>query len=276
MARLDMNKVTDHVKMKTGMAPVFSVTSALVINDSTARVVGKFSKAPKSVEEARVAIAKAFDNRISPVTESFTVIGRGAHSSAIEVSGFLALNREIRGIDKNEIGTNAETARYREMAGNVMMDNVDHTLWDLTIAESGAHTLSRASNHQLADLVSMAAVEDRGAKHVADVMPLLDVMPDPRNAVYASFFSTETDSVNYGYVVTADTIYSTDTMQTESVHRGQLISVVQLAGADSLANIPMPVEDQSGDVVEYYSELCKANPQFYMDLDNQLSEQTVA
>lgn len=283
MRPLNMETVLAKVQAKTGALPVFAVTSALILNEGTARVVGKFSKAPKDATEARVAIAAAFGNRVSAVPESFTKIGGSRFTSAIEVSGFIQVNPEVRAIDKTEISGKtgvgaggAETARYREMAGNVLMDNEDNSLWNLTVAESGSHSISRVVNADLASLVSLASTEDRQAPHIEQVVPMLDMLPDPRNAVYASYFSNDQNAVSYGYVATADVMFSTDTMQTETVGRGQLISFVQLAGADFLANIKVPHEDDSGDVVEYYSALAQANPEFYMNLDNQLSSETVA
>lgn len=151
---IDFNKMASRLRKTTGAETFaklhdFSPVAASAMDPegpaSLFKVVVTFSK-PADKQDLYRAVAAATNNRVAPVEASFRHIpGTSAYV------GFVAHNSEVREYET------ASVEKMKVMASNLLMDEQDHSLWEVR-SNGDAKFLTRHAEDDLSSLVSLASV----------------------------------------------------------------------------------------------------------------------
>lgn len=141
--------------------------------------------------ECAKAIANAFDYSYSPVVASFRQIP-GKHNAYV---GFIAANTASVEYDTKE------HASYKVVAGNLLLNEADKTLWQLHSSSNGTKYLTRHAEENLADLKCLASVVDN---RVVGMPVLSNLATAAANGEFVSYFSPKHCAMRYGMVLAYD------------------------------------------------------------------------
>lgn len=259
---------SQRVASKTNGLPVAVVRDHKMVSEAAAQVLVTFSCEPRNAQEAKMALAKAFDNKLSVVESSFIVTDKSPYTGRVVAVGYVVPNCEVMPL------TEDVKSRMREMSSNILMDDQDKSLWKVSTSASGESYITRQFKENLSELVSIASVHDKQVRNTlsSETASIVEEIT-PHNAQYVAFLNTETASVDYGYVVTANSVFSTDSFTVVAgVEPHHVIQACSLNGQDYIEEIAKQHGDlnDAQNLKNYYEELCSNNPDFYVDLENQM------
>jgi hypothetical protein len=224
---------------------------------------GKFDK-----ETLRASLREKFDNRVTPVEDSFHEIKAGA------AVGFLRANREVRMPDQQEL-----RASYRKVgASNIMMSDADNSLWEVKEGKSGKY-LARTGQEDLSELVQ-ASVNRRtdipGLRHLATA--------SVANNEFVSFVSKSGD-LDHGFVM-ATNKENTKIKLVSFATRTD--TIVALENVTAISRVPLPQSfvqqmatagisrEEKSQASEYWKKLYDYAPNYLSDVLDQVDHDTVA
>lgn len=176
------------------------VKSALVSSEIAKVLVAlNFDGGPQANREA---IASLLGERAQPIADSFVpVAGSGTGRGQTLLVGFVGAN-----VLSEEL-TDERKAGMTAISANVLLDQHDQTMWQITKASDGRSFIHRQHNEDLAEVMAETAsvsfattipqrFHDLGQYTVATVSE----GSDPR-LTYAKFVNPEDHSIGYGYVL---------------------------------------------------------------------------
>ncbi|QJT71064.1 hypothetical protein GR11A_00026 [Vibrio phage vB_VcorM_GR11A] len=267
--KLNMQSIAQRVGQRTSQAPVARIYSHKVVSPEVAKVVVTLSGQPKDKAEASAAIAKALGNKVSAIANTFRTIDESVHTSRITLAGYIAPNRESMPLTEEVAG------RMREMSSNILMDETDNTFWQVQKSESGASFITRQFREDLSELVSIASVKDRAVAGVEQTIASIGGQVDVKQSEYLAFVNPETASLDYGYRVTENSVFSTDSFSVVAgVDASAVVQMVRMNGHDYNEEVAAKHGDlgDAQNVKNYYEELCSSNPDFYVSLEDDMEK----
>ncbi|QJT70888.1 hypothetical protein GR7B_00090 [Vibrio phage vB_VcorM_GR7B] len=270
--RLNMKSIATRVHAKTQQGAIAKVTSHHLVNPALAKVIVTLSSTPKTREEANTAIANVFGNKVSPVRDSFRTIDISPYTGRVVLSGFIAPNVESMPL------TEEVASRMREMSSNILMDEVDSSMWQVSASESGAKFITRQFQEDLSELVSLASTRNKEVANVEATIEPIGSEVSIEAAEYVAFVNTETAAVDYGYRVTENSIISTDSFTVVAgVDASQVVQVVNMNGMDVNAEIASNFDDLSDpqQLKDYFVAVAQSNPDFYVQLETELENSSL-
>lgn len=258
MQRLNIDRVTSNFKARTSKIVANLHDYQVTKNPSVVKVICTFNSTSDRLSMHH-AVAHLFNGNASPVEGSFRQISTNGNPAFV---GFIAANREIK--DYNE----AEVAKMKVMASNLLMDLADTSLWQ--VKESGKDKyLCRHADEDLSELVVMARVHQRGLPAVSGL-----AVADINRSEYIAFVDTNTAEVRYGYVVAAEDniieVLPSDSEELETIEPEAVVESVFLNKTDVLAaegvSQPSNAADKNA-MLDYYKKLYSYNPDYYVELE---------
>lgn len=258
MQRLDYTRFMANYEARTKNK--FDVAAALhdlkELNKEVAKVVVTFSVESHDREKNFMAIANLFDGMARPIEGSFRVI---PSSQAFAAVGFITKNTEVRQC------TASALQKYKVMAGNLLMDETDESLWELKTA-SGTKYLTRHSEETLGELVALASLKHHGELvRVGGVNQL--VMASVQAGEYAVFVSPKNLEVRAGFIVSAGDesmeILDSETEEVEEVPNDMLIESAYLKTQEIAAEVALPAQGNKSAMKEYYKQMFSFSPEYF-------------
>lgn len=260
MQNLDLDHFAAKLEQKVGAVAVATVYDYDMIAGGIARIMCGFNR-KVTPTEARAALSKTFDGQARVIEHSFRMIP-GAKEWRPIMAGYILSNREVRDFE--------ESANYKVMATNILMDKTDESLWQLATSPSGARYLTRQDNEDLFELLSMAKVRD------VSIPTLASLASDVKDYEYVSYVDTETASVRFGYAlsggITTATVLNRDTGTVTEVLKDMVIEVANLHGSDR----KRAIASSTPDMVSYYKELYGYDPDYYAQLEEIIKDRASA
>lgn len=242
-----------------------------LLSPTLARVVMTFSGRLPVQEEIRASIANVFQGKASAIAGSFRNMERSSGSKTL--IGYVRSAAEIK-----EYEENAETAgRYVQTASNLLMDNVDKSMWEVRSGTSGKY-LVRKGEDDLNELVHLAHSKKSGMPTLAQ---LASVPAEPRE--FAAYIDLVTEDVLHGFVTHREgevaTISSYENEgETQEVQIDQLIEVATLDAEDEkgsgmkLAETAATKEEMKA----YYRKMFSYAPDYVKDIMDMIDAHAVA
>lgn len=238
----------------------FAVAAALhdlqELNKSIAKVIVSFSVESHDREKNFMAVANLFDGMARPIEGSFRVI---PSSRAFAAVGYVTKNTEVR-----ECST-AGLQKYRVMAGNLLMDENDSSLWELK-SVNGSKYLTRHSEESLGELVALASLKHHG--ELVKVGAISDmVMASVQSGEFVVYVSPKKHEVRCGYAVSAGDesmeVLDMEDEQVEEVPNDFLIESAYLKNQEIAANLNPPLQGNKSALIAYYKEMYSFSPEYF-------------
>lgn len=245
-----------------------SITDYEVVSPTIARVVVATTGHPTKNQMAEMIQAK-FDNRVSPIENSFQVVTSGSQRDV--AVGFVRTNREIRPVEEQEI-----RASYRVISSNIMMDNRDRSLWEIREGATGKF-LARHSNEDLSELVEASVDRQPYTPNLRHVS-----MASAVKSEFASYVSKSGD-VDHGFVLA--TSKNQDQVQILSMTT-HMAEVVDMKLVTALSRVPVPKSfhkqmikanisaADKAQAKEYWTKLYSYDPDYLAQVKQQVEETT--
>lgn len=138
------------------------------------------------------ALANSLGERARPIAGSFRTLPYGSNSRVVSV-GYVAANTMIEEL------TPGRERQMKAVAKNVLMDDADATLWD--VSESAGQRFIRRQGHEnIAEVLSCVASVRRDISTTASEVGF----SYPQAGTYVAFVDKTTQAMNYGFVVASD------------------------------------------------------------------------
>lgn len=267
MQRLNLNRVMARYKERTeGKYDVVATLHDMqILNDEVAKVILSFSVESHDRQKNFMAVANLFDGLARPIEGSFRQI---PSSRGFAVVGYVEKNTEIREC------TTASLEKYRVMAGNILMDEQDSTLWQLK-SVNGSKYLARQSEETLSDLVALASVrqysDSMAVGKVSDM-----VVASVKNGEFVVYVSPKSHDMKMGYVVSASDesmeILNTDSDEMEEVPNDFLVESTYLKNSEIAADVEVPAQGNKAAMKEYYKQMFSYAPDYYQKMAEIIDE----
>lgn len=155
-----------------------------------AKVTCSFSKDHLEQEQAYVAVQAALGKGLMPIKASFRWLDESRRDSAI---GFVYQPNHVE-----FIAGDAVPAHYRQIAGNIYMDENDKSMWDMKQGAGGKY-LSRQGVENLSAMLETARVSPRGSQ--PRMSKVLSAAVGPRELVAFVDIGRRSASMDYGVVL---------------------------------------------------------------------------
>jgi hypothetical protein len=241
-----------------------------MLTPTVARVVLTFSGRLPIQEEIRASINNLFKGKAQAIANSFRNLERSGSKSIV---GFVRSAAEIK-----EYVENAETAgRYVQTASNLLMDNVDKSMWEVRSGATGKY-LVRKGEDDLSELVHMAHAKKSGAPTLAQIASV-----PPELKEYACFVDLVSEDLMHGFVVGRNGEVSTvackeNDGETCEVQTAQLVEVMVLSAEDEKASGMRLAESAASkaDMKAYYKKVYSYAPDYVREIDEIIDQHAVA
>lgn len=224
-----------------------------MLSPTLARVVVTYTGTLPVREEIRAAVARMFGGAASPVAESFRKVTDGV------IAGFVKASREVREYDEGLV----TAGKMRVVASNMLMDNTDHTLWEVKESSTGKYTV-RKSDEDLSALVHLACRTQMTQPTLAH---LASMPAEPKE--FAAFVSEDSEEVEHGYVIASEkgkmTVLPAGSDTPVEVTTAHLVEVMNLDGEDSKAfghEMAAEVAADKATMIEYYKKMFSYSPEY--------------
>lgn len=215
------------------------------INSEVSKVLVDITPLSEDREKNFQAIANLFDNQARPIEGSFRKVFSSQGSLIV---GFITQNAEVRE------ATASTLQNYKVMAGNLLMDETDSTLWEVKNVE-GSKYLIRKSEESLSELVSLASVSK--APHYSNTQSLKHLaMASIDEGEFAAFVSLDSLDVKIGHVIASEGNkfeIMCSNGQTENIHKEQIIETA-LVKPEHAADLTVPSQGNRESLKEYYRQ----------------------
>lgn len=143
-------------------------------------------------KQLRQAVSAALGEGVEPVIGTFQQLPEVAGVATREFVGLVTKGMCTRIMDVASV-----RAKYSEVttAKNVLMDNTDNTVWNMTPSGSGQVVLSRQVDEDLSDLLALARVANNKNRNYKDALVVM-----ANTAAYSRFYNPVTKSTDHGYI----------------------------------------------------------------------------
>lgn len=257
MSHLDVAKVLSNLEKRMPRV-VANVHDHKEITPRLFKVITTFNTMKARHEELLAAISTCLGNLGTPIEGSFRVIASAGMPCAV---GFVVANRVVR--DYNE---QAESANYRVMAANILMDKADESLWELRQVGNDKY-LTRQSEEDLAELIVMAKTRN------VNVPSLRHIASSPvGNNEFVAYVSAAHEDMRYGYVVASEdqkvTVQPTEG-ESEEVHSEQIVESAFMKDADKEIREAVGAAANPSDkstMEDYYRKMFSYAPEYFREL----------
>ena len=162
------------------------------ISDDLCRVRVSIRGQSKNPSEYRAAIQASLGACVEPVMGSFYQVTQDVQGAAVEYVGLVKKGIETRSMATAKVG-----GRYSTMAKNILMDNVDQSVWQLASDSNGVTVLSRQVEEDLSQLLEIARLNNSNNKRDYKE-PLVAIA---NAASYARFYNPMLGAIDHGYVL---------------------------------------------------------------------------
>lgn len=257
-SRLDMGRVFEKYSSKVARV-VANVHDFEIITPTLAKVVVNFNTADRTVEEARTAIAAAFENQLIGIEGSF----RSLKTNLQAAVGFMRTNREVKEYKAEMAG------KYKTMSSNLLMDPEDQSLWEVKSSPNGNKYIVRQDQEDLSELLVTSSV--RGPRTPSlSVLATATVAPNE----YLAFVNPRLEEMGYGYVVEDKgeelVIASRDgkMMINETINKNLIVEAAWLNGNDKFKAVAAPSNlNNKSAMLEYYKQVFSYSPEYFTKLE---------
>lgn len=161
------------------------------INSEICRVRVSIRGSSNNPAEYRAAIQASLGANVEPILGSFFTVTQETNRAAMEYVGLVKKGIETRSTTTANLGE-----RYATVAKNVLMDNVDQSVWQLASDSNGVTVLSRQVEEDISQLLEMARYKNTNNKDYKE--PLVAVA---NAASYARFYNPMLGAIDHGYVL---------------------------------------------------------------------------
>ena len=173
-------------------------------NPNMYKVIISMSSIQADKNQLTKAVAAVFDNLAAPIENSFRKIPN-VHGHTYYV-GFVARNREIKDYET------ASVEKMKVMAGNLLMDDEDQSLWEVR-SNGDTKYLARHAGDNLEELVCMASMTTDNYAVAQPEFARLGVTAFQRGE-FLAYVNPKTLEVSHGWVLAdADTGESLDVLE---------------------------------------------------------------
>ena len=188
--------IANVLKRTSERAPTANVYASMVgmspISDDLCRVRVSIRGQSDNPSEYRSAIQSSLGSSVETVVGSFDKVTQDLKGSANEYVGLVKKGIETRSVATANVGQ-----RYSTMAKNILMDNVDQSVWQLASDSNGVTVLSRQVEEDLSQLLEIARHTNTNNKRDYKE-PLVAIA---NTASYARFYNPMIGSIDHGYVL---------------------------------------------------------------------------
>lgn len=186
-----------------GIKPHADILSYELVSPTVAKVVVAHSHRGTTAEN-RAALASLLEGRGNVIPHSFREIETdNAHQRRMLSVGFVGAN-----VLSEEL-SEERASQLKEIAKNVLMDDTDNSMWQVTQASDGRKFIRRQHNEDLAELMTATASVNPAAivpKHFTEIAGTTVDTSGP--FTYAAYVDADTHQVRFGYVVEHATVYN--------------------------------------------------------------------
>lgn len=250
------NRILDGLVSRLPSTVVANITDFAQYSPTLARVVVAFNAKADPDKLAR-AVCAAFNNEATPVPGTFRFL-TGTENTAV---GFVTANTQSMPYEAANVGSMVA------LAGNMLMDSTDESLWKVHTSHAGDKVLVRQGTNELTAILETAKMRVRGA------IPLSHVAGFAGVGEFAAFVHPETLTLGYGYVVASELeLPPGDFAGQEAVEilpmdeDGQaapsvvvptelVIESANLNGSDRLEAVAAPVAMNKQALIDYYTRI---------------------
>lgn len=257
MQRLDYSSFL--AKFESRTQSKFDVVAQLhdmkEVNKDLAKVIVSFSVDSHDKDKNFLAVANLFDGMARPIEGSFRMIPSNQAYAAV---GFVTKNTEVRSC------TVASLQKYKVMAGNLLMDETDESLWELKTT-GGSKYITRHSEETLGELVALASIKHHGELVKVGSLNQL-VMASVQNGEYVVYVSPKSLEVKSGFVLASgDSIEVLDVENDslEEIDEDSVIESAYLKTSEIAAEVSMPSQGSKSAMREYYKNLYSYAPDYF-------------
>lgn len=256
--RLNLPRLLD--KYEAATQGKFAVAANLhdlkELNKEVAKVIVSFSVDSKDREKNFAAVATMFDGMARPIEGSFRVIPSSRVHAAV---GFVTKNVETREC------TASALQKYRVMAGNLLMDTEDESLWSLK-TNAGSKYLTRQTEETLGELVALASLKHHGEFINAGKIDQL-VTASLQQGEFAVFVSPKNMEVRAGFVLSTGEetmeVFDMQDEESEEVPHDYLVESTYLKTQEIAEEIALPAQGNKSAMKEYYKKLYSYAPDYF-------------
>lgn len=248
---------------KTGGVPTVTIEGHKVLSNNIVKVVASFNRQP-SVAEARAALSKAFGGKARAIAGTFRPVRM--EGNRVGMTGFMTLNTETK------VLTSEVASHMREMASNILMDDVDSSVWNVSESATGQKFITRKLNEDLSELVSLASTE----KYDVPSMSVVASAASTESRKYVAFVNPVTASIDYGYLF-GDVIVSSDSDSViTEVEDDYVVDAQDLEDTDQFDEMDNADEDDVNEQVDAALASYAAHEQYYLAIESQIDRRAVA
>lgn len=283
-----MNNVVDSIAAKfaakkANLRPHAQLLRHELVTPEIAKVVVTLSH-DSSLQENRAALASLFQGKATPIANSFREINvHNQQGKRIALVGFVGAN-----VLAQELTPEVQ-ASYKEVAKNVLMDEHDHTMWQ--VAEVGGRKYIRRQHHEdLSELMKeTASYVNTISRQYTELSSLMIDCDGQFNVV--AFVDPEHQNMRYGYVcehASYQNGYNHAVVcndSTDMVYVDQRLVVQCAYNVDPNSQLHQFVKDHqeqtaglpdAGTMKNYYAKVYGYDPQYLKELFGEIEDQAKA
>lgn len=245
------------------------------ITPDLAKVIVSFNIDDGSQDENFNAIAGIFEGLAAPVEGTFRKLNNVNHAYA--AVGFITRNTETRSVNT------ASLQKYRVMAGNLLLDETDQSLWTLK-GDKNSRYLSRQSDESLAELVEKASVNKTSLSGNVNIASL--VQDAHSKGEFVTYVSPKTLEFASGILLNRTEagmeIFNVLEDNTEIASNSNLIESVHIdwrAKAKEIGAAMPPAANNSSSKAaekEFYKQVYSYDPEYLAMIYNMIDEEAIA
>lgn len=280
MNRLNLDTVARKFEHKVQSSVTTAITDSTKISSTVARIVVQSSSTASAQNKSALlaSINNLLGGEAHAVEGSFRNIPTKGLPSMV---GFIAVNKQIR--------TLAEAANMRVIASNMLMDDADKSLWQVSEQADGSKVIVRDAVDNLASLVETASTYNSQAPKLHTLATFVNT------GDFVSFVDPVTGSLNHGYVLATDisllpsldstveptdngiSVLTEDAPEPLTIPLDTVIESVDLQGEDAQQEVAAPVKwDNKAALREYYKTLYSYAPEYYSELKTEIDNHAAA
>lgn len=201
MSKRAINNILDRVSARSTTAGTTANRSNVVanttgfdpINDDLCRIrVEVHNARTMDAKAIRHAISAALGEGIEPVAGTFQQLPEIAGVATREYVGLVTKGLCTRVVAQADLNSGYSTVTT---AKNVLMDNTDNKVWNLTQAGNGQAVLSRQVDEDLTELLAMARMTNTKNRNYKDALVCM-----ANTASYSRFYNPVIKTIDHGYV----------------------------------------------------------------------------
>lgn len=272
--------INKYAAAKANTKPTAHLLRYELVTPSIAKVVATVSH-DAGVQDNRAALASLFQGRATPIANSFREINtNNPQGQRMAMVGFVAAN-----VLAQEL-TDEVSANFKEVAKNVLMDEHDRTMWQVT-EHAGRKFIRRQHQEDLSELMhETATVANVGiSRQYTEISSLMVdtsgdfnviAFVDPESLTIRTGYVCEQASFENGFQIAALCKDSTDL-----VHVDERLVVQCAYNVDPNNQLSSAVAETAGfadseTLKRYYAKVYGFSPEYLRELDDEIDQQAKA